>query len=153
MTDFGLAKVAELAEDQTRSGTLLGTPAYMSPEQAEGRLEDIGPATDVYALGVLLYELLAGQPPLRGQTDVQTLQLVARGDVPRLRRTRPDVSRDLEAIALKCLERTPSQRYGSADRLADDLERFLKGEPTWARPAARWNDWRNGAAAARHWRR
>jgi len=135
LTDFGLAKMAELADDQTRSGTLLGTPTYMAPEQAEGRLDKIGPATDVYALGVLLYETLVGQPPLRGSTDVQTLQLVAQGDVPRPRRLRPDVSRDLEAITLKCLEKEPVNRYGSAEQLADDLQRFLRGEPSWARPA------------------
>ena len=82
LTDFGLAKVIESGEDQTRDGTLLGTPAYMAPEQAEGRLADVGPGTDIYALGVLLYELLTAQPPFRGQTDVQTLQLVAREEVP-----------------------------------------------------------------------
>ncbi len=153
LTDFGLAKIAELAEDHTRSGTLLGTPAYMAPEQAEGRLEDVHTTTDVYALGVLLYEVLAGQPPLRGQSDVQTLQLVVRGEIPRLRGFRPVVSRDLEAIALKCMERAPANRYRSADQLADDLERYLNGEPTWARPAgaierlAKWGRRRPALAA------
>ncbi len=134
LTDFGLAKVAELGEDQTHNGTLVGTPAYMAPEQANGQLEEIGPTTDVYALGVLLFELIAGRPPFRGQTDVRTLQLVARGEVPPLRRFRPRVSRDIEAIAFKCLEQKPANRYPTAEHLADDLQRFLNGESTWARP-------------------
>jgi WD40 repeat protein len=135
LTDFGLAKLLEFPDEETRSGTLLGTPAYMAPEQAESRFDAIGPTTDVYALGVVLFELLAGVPPLRGQSDVQTLQLVARGEIPRLSRLRPGVSRDLEAITLKCLEREPSRRYASADQLGDDLKRFLNAEPTRARPA------------------
>ncbi len=110
LTDFGLAKLVELSDDETRSGSLLGTPAYMAPEQAEGRIKDIGPTTDVYALGVMLYELLAGRPPFRGASDVQTLQLVSRCEVPRLPRRRPAIGRDLRAIVLKCLEREPATR-------------------------------------------
>lgn len=101
LTDFGLAKLTELAEEETQSGALLGTPAYMAPEQAEGRLSDIGPATDIYALGVLLYELLACRPPFRGESDVQTLLLVSAGDVPSLRRLQRNVPRDLEAIVMR----------------------------------------------------
>jgi WD40 repeat protein len=136
LTDFGLAKLVELADDHTRSGALLGTPAYMAPEQAEGRSRDVGEATDVYALGVILFELLTGRPPLRGDSDVQTLQLVARGDVPPPTRFRPGIPRDLEAITLKCLEREPSRRYRTAQELADDLERFQNGQTTRARPSS-----------------
>ena len=125
----------EVAEDETRTGSLLGTPAYMAPEQAEGRLADIGPATDVYALGVLLYELIAGRPPFRGPSDVQTLQAVSRGEPPRPNRFRQGLSRDLEAIILKCLAHDPTGRYASAIDLANDLDRFLTGAPTLARPA------------------
>jgi WD40 repeat protein len=135
LTDFGLAKLTEAKEDETRNGSLLGTPAYMAPEQAEGRLQDVSAATDIYALGVLLYELLAGRPPFRGETDLQTLQMVAAGNVPPLRRINRNVPRDLEAIALQCLERNPARRYHAACDLAADLQRFLDGEPTVARPA------------------
>jgi WD40 repeat protein/serine/threonine protein kinase len=135
LTDFGLAKVLERSEEETRIGSLLGTPAYMAPEQAEGRLADIGPATDVYALGVILYELVAGRPPFRCQSDVQTLQQVSRGEPLRPSRFRQRVPKDLEAITLKCLERDTARRYSSASELAEDLDRFLAGAPTRARPA------------------
>jgi WD40 repeat protein len=135
LTDFGLAKLMEAPEDETRSGTLVGTPAYMAPEQAEGRLRDVGPATDIYALGVVLYEMLANRPPFRGESDVHTLQLVSAGDVPPLRRLRRHVPRDLEAIVLRSLARDPARRYAAACDLAADLQRFLDGEPTLARPA------------------
>jgi len=135
LTDFGLAKIAQSDEDETREGVLLGTPAYMAPEQAEGRMAEISPATDVYSLGVVLFELLAGVPPYRGDSDVQTLQRVVLGDAPRLASFQRRVPVDLEAIALKCLERSPRRRYSTADALAADLHRFLSGEPTVARPA------------------
>ena len=135
LTDFGLAKLMELADDETRSGSLLGTPAYMAPEQADGRLEDVGPGTDIYALGLLLYEMLTGRPPFRGPTDVRTLRLVSACEVPSLRVLRSGIPRDLEAIVLRCLERDPQRRYTTAGALADDLDRFLAGEPTYARPA------------------
>ncbi len=135
LTDFGLAKLLEMPTDETRTGALLGTPAYMAPEQAEGRIRDIGPATDVYALGVLLYELVAGRPPFRADSDVQLLQLVAQNEVPHPRLFCDQLSRDLEAIILKCLEGAPARRYGSAGQLAGDLDRFLTGNPTLARPA------------------
>jgi WD40 repeat protein/tRNA A-37 threonylcarbamoyl transferase component Bud32 len=153
LTDFGLARISEFMEEHTCTGTLLGTPAYMAPEQAEGCTHNLSPATDIYALGVILYELLAGAPPLRGATDLQTLQLVARGEVPPLKSRRPGVSRDLAAIAHKCLETSPARRYASADELADDLERFQSGQPTKARPtgsavrAAKWCRRRPMAAA------
>ncbi len=135
LTDFGLAKMLELPEEKTRTGALLGTPAYMAPEQAEARVDDVGPATDVYALGVILYELVAGRPPFRGQSDVQTLQLVVRNEATAPSRICVRLSRDLEAIILKCLEHDPRRRYSSAGDLAADLNRFLTGESTLARPA------------------
>jgi len=134
LTDFGLAKLLDGDEGETRTGAWLGTPAYMAPEQALGRRDRISPATDVYSLGVVLYELLAGRPPLRGNSDIATLQLVARGEVPPLRRMVPGVSRDLEAIVAKCLHAEPERRYASAQDLVDDLRRFRSGEPTVARP-------------------
>jgi WD40 repeat protein/serine/threonine protein kinase len=138
ITDFGLAKLMEQAGDGTRSGALLGTPAYMAPEQAEGRLQDIGPATDLYALGVILYELLTGRPPFRSQTEMDTLRQVATQDPVAPRRLRGDVPRDLEAVCLKCLEKEPGRRYAEAGALAQDLRRFLAGQPTRARPLPAW---------------
>jgi mono/diheme cytochrome c family protein len=122
----------------------MGTPSYMAPEQAEGRKEQIGPATDVYALGAILYELLAGQPPFQGDTPLASLQqVVAQEPIPPSQR-KSSVPRDLEAICLKCLEKTPSRRYASAQALAEDLQRFFDGEPVmarrsgWARRAWKW---------------
>jgi WD40 repeat protein len=135
--DFGLAKLEEAGDTFSRSGSILGTPAYMAPEQAEGRLASVCPATDVYALGAMLYELLAGRPPFEGTSDADTLRRVVADEVPPLCRVRGDVSRDLEAITLKCLEKLPERRYATAAELAADLERFLAGEPTRARPLGR----------------
>ena len=134
LTDFGLAKVLESAGDDTRSGAVLGTPRYMAPEQAAGRLADIGPATDVYGLGTILYELLVGQPPHVGANDLETLHLVRCAEPVAPAKLRPEVPRDLEAICLRCLEKDPRQRYPAAHAVADDLQRFLSGEPTKARP-------------------
>jgi serine/threonine protein kinase/WD40 repeat protein len=134
LTDFGLARVAETTGDQTKSGTLLGTPAYMAPEQAKGRLDEIGPATDVYGLGVVLYEMLAGRPPFRGATDTDTLRQVLFEEPPALRQIRPNIPADLEAICRCCLEHDQHRRYSSARELGADLRRFLRGEPTLTRP-------------------
>jgi len=126
--DFGLAKQLESDAQITVSGQLLGTPPYMSPEQAGARRSEIGPASDVYSLGVVLYELLTGQPPFRGASAWETLRLVRESD-PRLPRTlNPQVPRDLEMICLKCLEKDPRDRYPSATALAEDLERYLDGD-------------------------
>jgi eukaryotic-like serine/threonine-protein kinase len=133
ITDFGLAKLREGPGDSTRTGVVLGTAAYMAPEQATGA-KKIGPAADVYALGVILYELLAGRPPLEGKTPADTVRLVITEDPPRLRRGWRGPPRDLEAIALKCLQKKPAMRYPSAQRLANDLRRYLRGEPTEAQP-------------------
>jgi WD40 repeat protein/serine/threonine protein kinase len=134
LTDFGLAKLRESTDADTRTGTVIGTIEYMAPEQAEGRLRDIDAHTDIYALGAILYELLTGRPPLRGETYVDTLRRIVTDDPPLVRLARPGVSRDVEAICHKCLEKNPSQRYGSASELAADCRRFLDGQATVARP-------------------
>jgi WD40 repeat protein len=133
--DFGLAKllVGE-AVGQTQSGAIMGTPSYMAPEQAAGRIKQVGPLTDVYALGAILYELLTGRPPFRGETPMDTLVLVMAGEAVPPSRLNRKVPRDLETICLKCLERDPARRYGSAQDLAEDLGRYLAREPIRARP-------------------
>jgi tetratricopeptide (TPR) repeat protein len=148
ISDFGLAKVLDADMSPTRSETFFGTPSYMAPEQAGGDAKKIGPLADVYSLGAILYELLAGHAPFQGATPLATLVQV-RGDEPiSPRRLRPSLSRDLETICLKCLEKEPGQRYSSAAALADDLHRFLEGKPTQARPIPVWQ--RLGRSARRH---
>jgi serine/threonine protein kinase len=138
LTDFGLAKLREAqSSEATHSGAVLGTVSYMAPEQAEGRLRDIGPGTDVYGLGTVLYEMLTGRPPFRGDSKTQTLRGVLMDEPTPPRRLRPEVPRDLETICLKCLHKEPARRYGSAAALADDLRRFLNDEPIRARPLSR----------------
>jgi hypothetical protein len=135
ITDFGLAKLMVAAgEELTLADQVLGTPGYMSPEQAEGRSRDAGAPADVYALGSLLYEGLTGRPPFRGKTVVETLHLVTTQPPVPPGRIQPGVPRDLEGICLKCLQKAPEARYPSAAALAEDLRRFLVGEPTVARP-------------------
>ncbi len=137
ITDFGLAKRLDDDSGQTKSGAILGTPSYMAPEQAQGRLQDIGPATDVYALGAILYELLTGRPPFRAATALDTvLQVLSVEPVPPTQ-LQPGVPRDLETVCLKCLHKEPKKRYGSALELAEDLGRFGRGEPVTARPVGR----------------
>jgi WD40 repeat protein len=152
ITDFGLAKKLDEA-GQTASGAVMGTPSYMAPEQAGGRAREIGPATDVYALGAILYECLTGRPPFKAATLMDTLvQVVADDPVPP-RRLQPKVPRDLETICLKCLHKQPPGRYATAQELADDLRRFRAGEPVRARPAGaaeravKWAKRRPAAAA------
>ncbi|MBI2806978.1 MAG: serine/threonine protein kinase [Planctomycetes bacterium] len=152
VTDFGLAKQMETNSDQTRTGAILGTPSYMSPEQAAGRKE-ISPVSDVYSLGAILYELTTGKPPFCGETPLATLNLVAEQDPIAPRLLNPAVDRDLETICLKCLEKSPARRYASAESLADDLRRYIQGEPITARRvsvlarAVKWCS-RNKAVAA-----
>jgi WD40 repeat protein len=135
IADFGLAKCLDNDPGRTQSGVILGTPSYMAPEQAAGRAQDVGPAADLYALGTILYEMLTGRPPFRGATLLDTLEQVRGHEPVSPRQLQPKVPRDLETICLKCLEKEPARRYADAQRLADDLERFLDGRPIQARPA------------------
>jgi tRNA A-37 threonylcarbamoyl transferase component Bud32 len=132
VTDFGLAKKLDDVT-QTQTGALLGTPSYMAPEQAAGKVKELGPACDVYGLGAVLYELLTGRPPFRSETALDTVRDVLEREPvpPRLLNAR--VERDLETICLKCLEKDPQRRYGSADELAADLHRYLERESIVAR--------------------
>src|SRR5262249_11723103 len=140
ITDFGLAKltVGNSAE-LTATGDFLGTPSYTAPEQAMGRVHAIGPATDVYALGAILYELLTGRPPFQGTSALDTLDQVRRQEPVPPSRLQSKLSRDLETICLKCLEKEPRKRYASALLLAEDLRRFQSGQPITARPV-RWTE-------------
>ena len=134
MTDFGLAKRVQGDSELTQSGAILGTPAYMAPEQASGKRGMVTTATDVYGLGALLYALLTGRAPFGGDSPAETLELVRERTPEPPSKRNPRVPRDLEIIALKCLEKEPAQRYGSAAALADDLRRYLNGESILARP-------------------
>jgi serine/threonine-protein kinase len=140
VSDFGLAKrVADAAaasrpELASHSGAIVGTPSYMAPEQAAGS-KGLTCSVDVFSLGTLLYELLAGRPPFKGATALDTLLQVRECAPTRPRTLNAQTDRDLETICLKCLEKDPQQRYRSAEALAEDLERWLAGEPIQARPA------------------
>jgi eukaryotic-like serine/threonine-protein kinase len=138
VTDFGLAKLEDGSSVVTGTDHILGTPGYMAPEQADPARNGVTCATDIYSLGAILYHQLAGRPPCEADTPVQTLRLVLEQDPQPPSRFNPVVDRDLETICLKCLERTPHRRYHSAGALADDLERWLRGEPISARPVTGW---------------
>jgi WD40 repeat protein len=138
VTDFGLAKRVEVDSSLTESGILVGTPSYMAPEQAAGRQGTITTATDVYGLGAVLYALLAGRPPFRGETVLDTLTQVKEGDPRPPSACNPCVERELETICLKAMEKNPDDRYASALELAEDLEHFLENKPIRARPARLW---------------
>lgn len=135
ISDFGLAKQEEgAASGMTNAGSIMGTPSYMSPEQAIGDVGLIGPATDIYTLGAILYEMLTGRPPFRADTPVNTIMQVIRGEVVPPSRLVAKLPRDLETITLKCLEKSPHKRYPSAAAFADDLENYLEDRPITARP-------------------
>jgi WD40 repeat protein/serine/threonine protein kinase len=137
IADFGVAKCLDVA-GQTVEGDVLGTPSYMAPEQARGRTGKVGPAADVYALGAILYELLIGRPPFDADHPLETIRQVFDDDPVPPSRLQPRLPRDLETIALKCLQKDPARRYATAAALADDLDRFLDGRPILARPASPW---------------
>jgi serine/threonine protein kinase/Tfp pilus assembly protein PilF len=140
ITDFGLAKLLDdkngAAQPLTLAGTFLGTPEYMAPEQAGTAAGPVGPATDVYALGVILYEMLAGRPPFQGDSTLDILRQVETAEPVPPGRLRPRLPRDLETICLKCLDKESRRRYAGADALGADLRRFLAGEPVRARPVS-----------------
>jgi serine/threonine-protein kinase len=138
ITDFGLAKMLSADAPATRTGAIVGTPSYMAPEQAAGRSEDVGPLSDVYALGAILYELLTGQPPFDEANPLDTLVQVLEAEPTPPTRLSPKLPRDLELICLKCLEKSPEARYRSAEALAEDLGRFLHREPVEARHHHPW---------------
>jgi hypothetical protein len=134
IADFGLAKILDQTGGTTRSGTLLGTPKYMAPEQTIGAGHAINRTVDVYALGVILYEMLTGRPPYAGATVLDTLQQVRQHEPTPLRRLQPGLPRDLDTICLKAMAKEPARRYAGADVLAEDLTRFLDGRTIHARP-------------------
>ncbi|HEY1191479.1 MAG TPA: protein kinase [Gemmata sp.] len=138
LTDFGLAKDMEVSSGMTPSNAVMGTPSYMSPEQAEGKTRSLGPATDVYGLGAILYEMLTGRPPFRGVNMVDTLEQVRWAEPAPPTRLAPRLPRDLSTICLKCLQKSPARRYQTAGELAADLRRWMNGETIAARPAPAW---------------
>jgi serine/threonine-protein kinase len=152
ISDFGLAKDLTRGPGQTQTGAIVGTPAYMAPEQAAGQGGQVGPPADIHALGAILYECLTGRPPFQGATVLETVEQVRTQEPVPPGRLQPKVPRDLETVCLKCLRKEPQKRYASAQELAADLRRFLAGEPIQARPVSRperaWRWARRRAAAA-----
>jgi len=134
VTDFGLAKRVDLESSLTVSGAAIGTPNYMPPEQAAGKARHLTTAADIYSLGAIVYELLTGQPPFEAETPMEVMRKVLEQEPKRPSSISRRVDRDLETICLKCLEKDPQRRYASADALAEDLERWRRGEPILARP-------------------
>lgn len=145
VTDFGLVKMVGTSSNVTTTGAIVGTPAYMAPEQATGKPEHVGPCSDVYSLGAILYELLTGQPPFQEDNPLDTLVQVIEGEPTLPRLLKPELSRQLETICMKCLEKSSEERYPTAAALADDLDRFLKGDMVEARHAGAWQQLRRWA--------
>ncbi len=157
ISDFGLAKQLDSDDGLTRTGAILGSPAYMAPEQAFGQSKHVGPAADIYALGAILYECLTGRPPFKGATVADTLDQVRTMEPITVRAFAKEIPADLETICLHCLHKEPQRRYASADALAEDLRRFRDGQTISVRPVGnlerswRWcrrNPWLAGMAAA-----
>jgi serine/threonine protein kinase len=138
VADFGLAREVDTEPGQTGTGTILGSPCYMAPEQAWGESKRVGLRADVWALGAILYECLTGRPPFKGPSALATLQQIAGHEPVPPHRLQPSVPPDLDTICLKCLEKDPARRYASAQELAQDLARFLEGQPIRARPPRWW---------------
>jgi serine/threonine protein kinase/tetratricopeptide (TPR) repeat protein len=134
VSDFGLAKWLDAASDLTRTLTIFGTPGYIAPEQTHGPTARSGPASDIYSLGAILFELLAGRPPFLGEHALAVVSQAVEKPAPHLRSLVPSIDRDLETICARCLDRDPAARYSSADALADDLERWIEGKAILARP-------------------
>ncbi len=138
ITDFGLAKRLEGNASLTQTGAAMGSPSFMPPEQATGQHHQVGPQSDVYALGAILYQLLTGKPPFAGSTPLETMRQVVETDPTRPSKSHPETPPDLETVCLKCLEKRPERRYHSARELAEELGRFLNREPVLAKPAGTW---------------
>ena len=134
VSDFGLAKWLDTTSDLTRTLTIFGTPGYIAPEQASGPAAQLKPTADIYSLGAILFDLLAGRPPFLGSHALSVIRQAAENPAPKLRSLSKIADRDLETICARCLEREPSARYRSAHDLAEDLERWLEGRPIIARP-------------------
>ena len=136
VSDFGLAKLLDANNDLTRSLTTFGTAGFIAPEQADGAAADFTAAADVYSLGAVLFNVLAGRPPFLGSNPVSVIRQASETQAPKLRSLAPSLDRDLETICARCLERDPKARYQSAGDLAADLERWLDGRPIVARPVS-----------------
>jgi serine/threonine protein kinase len=134
VSDFGLATWLDEKSDLTRTLTSSGTPGYIAPEQAEGAPADLTPAADIYSLGAILFNLLAGRPPFVGANALSVIRQAASSPAPKLRAMAPSLDRDLQTICARCLERDPKARYQTAGALAEDLDRWLEGRPIVARP-------------------